>query len=848
MTSDVKKKRIFHIAKELNISHNDIMSFLKDENIKVESLMSEVDIEIYEKILGEFSKEKLQIERFRKEQARKAIVDTRRKKDIDEKTKTPISKTIKPSKKLESKKQKDANAHQLLKDKIKKESERLKLEREEHQSSQDPKKDKKDVKPRVPADSLPSVHSKAGRGKPGKQKPSIGKKSDKDRVLKEILSGSHKLKEVDISAIADKINKNRKVKKPGNESKEVKTPEKIKAKQPLPVFDVKTPKKKQKRVEKKHESKSDETISNHILKIPEFSTVDELAQSMSVPSNEVIMACMKMGMMVTINQRLDMENLMLIADEFKFQISSDTEFGEDILENVLAEKETGDAVFRPPVVTVMGHVDHGKTSLLDYIRDTNVVAGESGGITQHIGAYEVTVKNNKKITFIDTPGHEAFTAMRARGAQVTDIVVIVVAADDAVMPQTKEAIHHAQAADVPMIIAINKIDRPQSDIEKIKRELSEENILVEEYGGKVQSSNISAKTGDGIDDLLDKILLESEVLDLKAIKEGAAKGTVIESRLDKGLGPISTILIEQGTLHKGDIFVCGTQHSKVRALLNERNQRIKMATPSDPVQVLGFEDVPNAGDNFIVMSDEREAKKIALGRSQIKREAEHRRFKYRTLEQIGQQISEGEIKNLDIIIKGDVDGSIEALSDSLMALSFKEVAVNIIHRAVGMITENDVRLSAASNAVIIAFNVKTSPEAKVIAKRRGIDIRNYSIIYDAVDEVKLALEGLLTPDEIESAIGIAEVRNIFKVGRKSAIAGSYIKSGKAIRNTKLRIKREDEIIHEGLLTSLKRFKDDASEVLEGFECGIAIEGFIDFNEGDIIEFYEIKEVKRKLHA
>ena len=850
MTSDVTKKRIFHIAKELNISHNDIISFLKEEGVSVGSLMSEVEIDIYEKILGEFSKEKLQIDRFRKEQARKVIVDTRRKKDLEIKSPSLSRQFGNAFQKLNKSKQKDSKVHDLLKDKIKKEAERLKHERESNQESLAKKKTADNNKPKVLISDGVKSDKKTDFNKEKSQKGKITSKLklEKDRVLKEILSGSHKLKEVDISKIADKINKVRKVKKPGTDQQGVKTSNKIKLKQPLPVFDVKTPKKKPKKTDKNIEDLSQEESIINILKIPEFSTIDELSQSMGITSTEVIMACMKMGMMVTINQRLDMDSLMLIADEFNFQIETGTEFGDDILENVMLDKDEGEAVFRPPVVTVMGHVDHGKTSLLDYIRDTSVVAGESGGITQHIGAYEVTVKEDKKITFIDTPGHEAFTAMRARGAQVTDIVVIVVAADDAVMPQTIEAIHHAKAADVPMIIAINKIDRTQSDIEKIKRELSEENILVEEYGGKVQCSNISAKTGDGISELLDKILLEAEVLDLKAIKDAPAKGTVIESRLDKGLGPISTILIEHGTVKKGDIFVCGTQFSKVRSILNERNQRIDKAYPSDPVQILGFDNVPNAGDKFVVMSDDREARKIALGRSQLKREAEQRRFRYRTLEQIGQQISEGEIKNLDIIIKGDVDGSIEALSDSLMALSFKEVAVNIIHRAVGMITENDVRLSAASNAVIIAFHVNTSPEAKVIAKRRGIDIRNYSIIYDAVDDVKLALEGLLAPKEVESALGIAEVRNVFKVGRRSTIAGSYIKSGKAIRNAKLRIKRDDEIIHEGLLTSLKRFKEDASEVLEGYECGIAVDGFNKFNEGDIIEFYEIKEVKRKLLA
>ena len=815
MTSS--KKRIFHIAKELNISHNDIIDFLKNNGIKVASLMSEVDEESYKKILSEFSKEKLQIDRFRKEQARQAIVDTRRKIDQSQ----VVSKESAVNKNKDSK-QKEEN-DLSLQDNIRKEADRLKKERENEAN-------------KVLIDNQKIKASNIEADKTKKNNDNSNKiVKNKEKTLKEILSGKHTMKKVDISSIAEKLNLN---KKKDTKANKINKPS-------LPVFNKRPSRKKYKKTDKKEiEVSIDET--SKILNIPEFSTVDELAQSMEKDSSEVIMACMNMGMMVTINQRLDMDSLTLIADEFGFSIEAVKEYGDDIIENVTKKIDQSKAVSRPPVVTVMGHVDHGKTSLLDYIREENVVAGESGGITQHIGAYEVTVRNKNKITFIDTPGHEAFTAMRARGAQVTDIVIVVVAADDSVKPQTLEAIHHAQAANVPMIIAINKIDKPNADVENVKRALTEENIIVEDYGGKIQCSGISAKNGTGIDELLDKIILESEVLDLKAVRDASASGIVIESKLDKGLGPISTILIQEGTLNIGDIFVCGTQYSKVRSILDERNHKLENGYPSDPVQILGFDTVPNAGDSFVVLNEEREARKIALHRSQLKREAENRRFKHRTLEQIGQQIAEGEITNLDLIIKGDVDGSIEALSDSLMSLSFKEVAVNIIHRAVGMITENDVTLAAASNAIIIAFNVKTSPETKMLAKNKGIDIRNYSIIYDAVDEVKLALEGLLKPEEIETAIGVAEVRVIYKIGRKSSIAGSYIKSGKAIRNAKLRVVRDDEPIYKGKLTSLKRNKDDVSEVLEGFECGIAVDGFNDFKENDLIEFYEIKEIKRKL--
>jgi translation initiation factor IF-2 len=494
----------------------------------------------------------------------------------------------------------------------------------------------------------------------------------------------------------------------------------------------------------------------------------------------------------------------------------------------------------------MGHVDHGKTSLLDFIRDANVVAGESGGITQHIGAYEVLLDRGKKITFLDTPGHAAFTAMRARGAQVTDLVILVIAADDDVMPQTKEAIDHAKAAEVPIIIAINKIDVPNANPDKIRKSLGELNILVEEWGGKYQCQEISAKNGQGVEELLDKILLEAEVLELKATQKSEAKGIVIESRLDKGLGAVATVLIKKGTLFKGDGFVCGNQFGKVRALMNERSQKLTEALPSDPVQILGFDDVPKAGDTFTVFKDEREAKRIATERAQLTREAEHRRFRKITLDQIGKKISSGEVRELDIIIKGDVDGSIEAVSDSLMELSTDEVSVKILHRSVGMITESDVSLAAASNAIIIAFNVKSSPEAKTMAKSIGVDIRNYSIIYEAIQEVKLALEGLLEPEEVEKALGYADVREKFKIPKLGVIAGCYIKEGRVVRNALLRVKRNGEVLHTGKLTSLKRFKEDVADVTEGYECGIGVEGFIDFNEGDIIEVYEIKEIKRSL--
>ncbi len=636
------------------------------------------------------------------------------------------------------------------------------------------------------------------------------------------------LKKVDISKITE--NKTTKSRGPAK---------KINIAESLSKLNKKSKKKIKKKIE---DDSAEEQIEIKTIKVPEFLTVDELSKMMKSPAQDIIMKCMDLGLMVTINQRLDMEIITMIADEFGFKVETVDIFKEDVEDDVIDEKLLVD---RPPVVTVMGHVDHGKTSLLDYIRETNVIAGESGGITQHVGAYEVEVKD-KKITFIDTPGHEAFTAMRARGAQVTDIVILIVAADDGLMPQTIEAIDHAKAASVPMIVAINKIDKPGSDPDKIKNQLSEKNILVEDWGGKIQCAQISAKKGTGIDDLLDKILLEAEVLTLKAPKDCLAKGMVLESRLDKGLGPVGTIIVQKGTLKKGQIFVCGSQYSKVRDLLNERGESIPNAFPSDPVQILGFDKVPVSGESFVIYKDERDAKKISLERSRLEREAIHQMHSKITLDQISEEIKSGKASELNILIKGDVDGSIEALSDSLMNLSNSEVRVNIILKSVGMVSQTDIRLASASKAIVICFNVSSSVLARKLSRELGVDIKHYSIIYEAIEEIRLALEGLLKPDIVEESVGTAEVRDIFKIPKIGMIAGCHINKGKVVRNSKLRLLRENEIIYEGHLTSLKRFKDDANEVLEGFECGIGIDNFKEFEVGDVIEVYENKEVKRKL--
>ena len=841
MNSIVKKKRIFQIAKELNISHLEIINFLKTNGSEVDSHMAPVSPEVYDEILLEFSKDKLQIERHRKEQARKVVVSKIQKKETDEPQSTEDDFKV-PAKKIEPL----VNNEKLelsykLKDASDKLSEEKKKNREAEQKRLEEQKAKneRDEKNIITESNIPSKSKliKTQNDDIKLTKIEIDTTEVKDKVEKS-MSPPRKLKKISIQDIADKINQ---TKKPSQKTKG--EPSKPQIKQPLPQFG-KSVKKKSKK--KEISVKSDEIIDNKSIKVPEFTTIDELAQSMDVTVQDVIMTCMNLGMMVTINQRMDMDSIILIADEFGFEVETLNVFEEEESLSEDSEDDIKNAVERAPVVTIMGHVDHGKTSLLDYIRDANVVAGESGGITQHIGAYEVALENGKKITFLDTPGHAAFTAMRSRGAQVTDIVIVIIAADDDVMPQTKEAIDHAKAANVPIIIAINKVDVPNANPDKIRKSLGELNILVEEWGGKYQCQEVSAKKGLGIDALLDKILLEAEVLELKANKDTSAKGIVIESKLDKGLGAVATVLISKGTLRKGEAFVCGTQFGTVRAMMDERANKLSLAEPSDPVQILGFDEVPKAGDTFTVFKDEREGKKIANERAQLSREAEQRRFRKITLDQIGKKISKGEIGELDIIIKGDVDGSIEALSDSLMQLSTEEVSVKIIHRSVGMITESDVSLAAASSAIIIAFNVKSSPEAKTLAKSIGVDIRNYSIIYEAITDVKLALEGLLKPEEIEKALGFADVRDKFKIPKLGIIAGCYIKEGKVVRNALLRVKRDNEIIHTGKLTSLKRFKDDVADVTEGYECGIGVEGFKDFTEGDIIEVYEIKEVKRSL--
>jgi len=583
----------------------------------------------------------------------------------------------------------------------------------------------------------------------------------------------------------------------------------------------------------------------NIIKVTEFVSVNELASMMNVRATEVISACMDLGLFVSINQRLDAETISLIAEEFNYKV----EFSSvDVQEPIHEEKEESpdELESRPPIVTVMGHVDHGKTKLLDYIRNTNVVAGEAGGITQHIGAYSVSLDGNKQITFLDTPGHEAFTAMRARGAQATDVAIIVVAADDGVMPQTVEAINHAQAAGVPIVFAINKIDKSNANPEKIKEELSKMNLTVEDWGGKYQSQEISAKNGVNIDILLEKVLLEAEILDLKANPKRTAVGTVIESTLDRGRGYVATVLVQSGTLHMGDIMLAGSHYGHIKAMYNERGIKVKEAGPSTPVQVLGIAGAPQAGERFTVMESDREAKELANKREQLQREQDIRTHKHITLDEIGRRIAIGNFQELNIIIKGDVDGSVEALAGSLIKLSTDEVQVNIIHKAVGQISESDILLAAASNAIIVGFQVRPSLAARKLAEKEEIDIRLYSVIYDAIEEVKSAMEGMLSPEIKEEILATLEIKEVFKITKVGTIAGCMVKEGKITRNAKIRIIRNGIVVFTGTLGSLKRFKDDVKEVASGMECGLNIENFNDIKPGDIIEAYKEVEVKKKL--
>ena len=819
------KIRIFQIAKELNISHTDILSFLKSKNIQVSSHMSPIEENIKKMIMDEFAKDKEQVERFRKEKVRKEIHDTKLKEQQQSKKKLKLlslteqreleKKEIKRKEEAEKDKQKKIAEDSLGK------NEEISDREKDYQKKKNNEKRKKD-----PQD---DSHNKAkvlkNKFKKTKQLRSI-KLSD---IQTEIGSGASKAPTSNQKSSQDKANQSVKTKVKGI----------------LAKMDSKTKKKSYKKTKNKDEQTLIESSERPIIQVVEYSNVEELAKIFEVTPSDIIQICIELGMLVTKNQRMDWDMIELLADHFQFIPEKITDVGEDLFDfDDSSEEDIANAAPRAPIVTVMGHVDHGKTSLLDYIKETKVAEGESGGITQHIGAYKVDY-NNREITFLDTPGHEAFTAMRARGAQVTDIVILVVAADDAVMPQTIEAINHTKAAGVPMVVAINKMDIPGADPEKVRRSLSEHEVLVESWGGKVQDIEISAKTGAGIDNLMESLLLETDVLELKSNRDCNARGTVVDSRLDKGLGPVGTILIQKGTLKVGDPFLCGDFPGKVRAITNEHGKRLNHAGPSDAIQIQGFESVPQAADIFAVIDNEKEIKRISGERQRIKREIEQKKMAF-SLDQMSSLIKEGSMKSLPLIIKGDVDGSVEALAESLEKIRTDEVGIKVLHKNVGMVTESDVLLAQASRAVIIGFHVQVSSNARLQANQAGVDIRTYNVIYQAVEELTLALEGMLEPDKVESSLGKAKVLTQFKIPKIGFIAGCKVTEGLIIRNGKARLIRGGELLHEGLINSLKRHKDDAKEVKEGLECGIGIDGIKKFQEDDVIEVYEIREVKRKL--
>ena len=774
--------RIFQLAKELNISHNDIVDFLKSKGISVTSHMSPIDGKTQQVVYTEFAKDRQSAERDRKEQVRKEIHDSK------------VVMETKSVKKFKIMSVQD----QRQQDKVKK----AKIKEQEQESKTSSPKAEKVIEVKKPKKKLRKITLRDSSTLQDKKE----NKKDKEAIKK------------DTSAVK-------------------------RLKKTLASMDSSPKKKSYKKAKKDIDVDNDSPRS---IELAEYASIDEIAKVLDVSTSEVIGKCLQMGVLATVNQRLEWDIIELIAGEYDVSLSKYEEVVDDLFVMAHTDEELVDATNRAPVVTIMGHVDHGKTSILDYIRETKVAAGESGGITQRVGAYQVD-HNGNKITFLDTPGHEAFTAMRARGAQSTDIVILVVAADDSVMPQTLEAINHSKAAEVPIVVAINKIDKPGSNPDTVKRELSEKDVLVEDWGGKIQSVNTSAITGEGIDALMEAILLEAEVLDLKANAKIECKGTVIDSKLDKGLGAIATVLIQKGTLKIGTPFICNNYPGKVRAIMNERGERIKTAGPSDAVQILGFDQVPQSGDIFAEVTNESDLKKIANERQRIKREIDLQMVQKTSLDSISAQIKEGDVNNLNIIIKADSDGSIEALIQSLEKINNEEVGVDIVHRGVGNVTESDVLLAQASKAVVIGFGVQVPSNTRLLANQSNVEIRAYNIIYQVVEDVKLAVEGLLRPDLVEEILGEAVVKESFKIPKIGFIAGSQVESGKITRDCFTRLIREDEeLVSKGKIVSLKRFKDDVNSVDSGLECGIAIEGVKKYFPGDKIVAYKINEIKRKL--
>jgi len=898
-----KKYKIFKVCKELNLGHETIIKFLEQKGVEVSGPNSSIDENLYIECLERFATDK---EKAEKMQARKLSQDSGEAlaDSGDEKTEE-----AKESAYMKALKQSIADGAEALLHPQEEKPVRKRVRRKKKVEPVEPEPEKIEVKTEEPEETVETAEKgkkpskveadkEAAKAEEPVAEAVVGKEDEKADKAKKAPEESDQVKPVETKTGAEdedskaKAKKKKKSDKKEEESLSEKDRKRRKAlemirkdgrkRTPIKVNlgelasngddgrrrKSKKPKKKQvdlKEVQdtvkktlasieskgkkpkrqKKVKLETGEEIEENIIQVTEFISANDLANLMDVPASEIIQKCLELGLLVSINQRLDIDTITLLAEEYGFKVEEEnvTEFIEELID----EDEDDPEKLKPrsSIVTIMGHVDHGKTSLLDFLRESNIVGGEAGGITQHIGAYEVKYEN-KHVTFLDTPGHEAFTAMRARGAQVTDIVILIIAADDAVMPQTDEALDHAKAAGVKIIIAINKVDKPNANSEKIRQQLADRNVLVEDWGGEFQCAEISAKTGKGIPELLEKVLLEAEMLDLQADPERLASGHVIESRLDKGKGAIATVLIQKGTLGVGDNFIAGQYYGKVRALLNEREERLKHVGPSQPALVTGFMGVPQAGDRFIVMKDERSARDLSSRRQQLRREQDAKQVKHLTLAQISEKIKRGDVKELNIIVKADVDGSAEALSDSLIKLNTDEVQVNVIRKAVGPISESDVLLATASGAVIIGFNIRTNAKAKELASREEVDIRLYRVVYDAINEVKLALEGLLEPTEEEVQLGSVEIRETFKISRIGTIAGCYVLNGKIIRNNRIRIIRDDVEIYSGSIASLKRFKEDVREVNAGFECGIQIENYNDLKVGDVIESYEVTTKKRQL--
>ena len=827
--------RLNKVLKELNISLDRAVEFLSSKNIEIEPRpTSKIDDETYRLLLNEFQTDKSDKDKLEE-------INIKKKKELEEKQILEEKTEQTPAEELNAELKSSENAQ---------------FSAEINKSILPNKtvKDEEKENPEEPSKIQTNFQKLSGLKKTGEviDLDSIKKKEDKveeskKRRRKRISKDISQPKNTDKKFTNNSKNSNQKVEPNDDEIQK-------QIRETLEKLQGKSSKSKGAKYRKdkrdQHKLKSEEELAQQAeeskkIKITEFITVGEIATLMEVSTNEIISACMSLGIMVTMNQRLDAETLAVVADEFGFEL----DFVKTDIEEEKEEKEEEDLLEnlkeRPPIVTVMGHVDHGKTSLLDYIRKSSVTEAESGGITQHIGAYSVTV-NSKNITFLDTPGHEAFTAMRARGAQITDIVIVVIAADDNIMPQTKEAISHAQAGGVPIIFAINKIDKEGANPDKVKESLASMNLVVEDWGGKIQSQDISAISGKGIDELLEKVLLEAEIMDLKSNPDKLSSGTIIEAYLDKGRGYVSTVLVQNGSLKIGDYILAGKTSGKVKAMFDESGNSLRVAKPSTPVSVLGLDGAPQAGDQYKVLEDEKEAKQIAAKRTQLVREQSVRTQKHLTLDEIGRRIAIGDFNEFNVIIKGDVDGSVEALTDSFQNLSTEEIQVNIIFKGVGAITESDVLLASASEAVIVGFNVKPTQSARKLSEKEQIDIKSYSIIYDAINDLKDAMEGMLSPEMKEENTGEAEVRDTFKISRIGTIAGCMVTSGKILRNSSVRVVRGDEQIFEGKLLSLKRFKDDVKEVTKGYDCGIQINDFNDLEVGDLIKCYQEIAVKKKL--